>query len=253
MLINLNSKFSPFVIPLIIILSWLACNEMNWVDKRLLPSIVEVAISISNLFFDNNFHNDFLATLYRWLTGFFFGCVIGVSLGLMVGISTIARKYLSFFVDFVRSIPVTAIYPLFLLLFGIGDKSKIAMVFVASVFIILINTSHGVLSKDSCRVDMAKSFHISKFRILLSIVIPDALPEIIIGMRLALSLSLIVAVVSEMFIGGNYGIGFRISDLYSQNRVDELYALIIITGILGYVTNFIVYKTSNLLVFWSGK
>jgi len=160
---------------------------------------------------------------------------------------------MEFPVDFFRSLPVTALFPLFLLTFGIGDRSKIAMACAATVFVVLLNSAYGVLHATDARTKMARAFGASSLQVFLRIVCPEALPQVFVGMRTALSLSLIVVVVSEMFIGTRYGLGQRLFDAYAKNTVVDLYAVVLFLGLLGLASNTLFVFLERRLVFWAGK
>src|SRR5207237_1613716 len=122
---------------------------------------------------------------------------LGVPLGVLIGYFT--RVYETFEVplDFFRSLPVTTLYPLFVLFFGIGQSSKIAMVVAACIFVITLNTAYGVMQRKAVRSQVAILFGASRWQLLSEIVFWEALPQTIIGLRIALSYALIVEIVWE--------------------------------------------------------
>ncbi|MBF0555212.1 MAG: ABC transporter permease [Nitrospirae bacterium] len=196
---------------------------------------------------------DIEATTYRWAVGYALGTLVGVPIGIAFGLSKRLYESMEFLLDFFRSLPVTAIFPLFLLAFGIGNNSKIAMVFSAVIFVIILNSAYGIQHATKTRIRMAKSFGASNWQVFRMIVFFEALPGTLVGLRVALSLSLVVVIVSEMFIGTNLGIGQRIFDSYSTNSVSDLYALILFIGIIGYFLNKMFVFFEQKVVFWAGK
>ena len=139
------------------------------------------------------------------------------------------------------------------LCFGIGDSSKIAMVWVGVIFIIIVNSAYGVMQAPKKRLQMAKSFRANRWKIFHDIVIWEAIPQTVVGMRIALSTALIVVIISEMFIGTQYGIGQRLYDAYSKSLVEELYSMILIIGSIGYLANKLFLIAEQRLLFWVGK
>jgi NitT/TauT family transport system permease protein len=191
--------------------------------------------------------------MYRWAIGFSLGVSTGILLGLILGLSTRLRSFFEFPLEFCRSLPITAIFPLFLIVFGIDDPSKIAMAFTPTFLLMAVNTSYGVLLTDPTRRRMAAVFGATRFQTFGKIIVMDALPQVFVGLRLALTQSLIVVVVSEMFIGTDYGLGQRVYDSYLTNSVSTLYALLIVLGVIGYLFNRVLLFAEARFVFWAGK
>lgn len=225
------------ILPLLLLVLWFVVAKINVVERVFLPSPYEVAKELFSLVFQLKALDDLLATILRALASFLLAALIGIPIGLVIGFFKRAYSFSGFLLDFMRSIPATAIFPLFLLLFSVGDGAKIAMGTYSCVFVIIINTIYGVWSSSKTRVTMAQSFRASNIQILTKITFFDALPSIFSGLRNALSISLILIVVSEMFIGTSKGLGFAIYNAKIAYDSPKMYALIIILGIIGYLLN----------------
>lgn len=241
---------SFILLPMIWLLS---ADIFKLASPLLLPPLWLVVERLFALLAHGAFLDDLLATIYRWAIGFCSGITCGVLVGLLLGISSRLRRLFEFPLEFMRSMPITAIFPLFLIVFGIGDPSKIAMAFTPSFLLMVVNTTYGVLLSDPTRRRMASVFGATRFQIFRLVVIMDALPQIFVGLRLALTQSLIVVVVSEMFIGTDHGLGQRVYDSYLTNSVSTLYALLIVLGVIGYVLNKLFLVLESRLIFWTGK
>lgn len=127
------------------------------------------------------------------------------------------------------------------------------MVFAACVFVVILNSAYGIIHAKKGRIRAARTFGASRWQIFIWVSFFEALPQTMVGMRTALSLSLIVVVVSEMFIGTKFGLGQRIFDAYTKNSIEELYAVILFVGIIGYLFNKIFFAIEGRIVFWAGK
>ena len=184
------------------------------------------------------------------LAGYLLAVVFGISCGLMLGSFPLARKMFDSTIDFFRSIPVTALYPVFVLVFGIGSQSKIAMIFWASFFIICINTTYGVVQTNPIRRKMAQLYGANWFQVFSKVTFYDSLPQAMVGLRVALSYALIVSILTEMFMGSQYGIGTKITEAYNLYQIDAMFALILIMGALGYLLNIIFIKIEKRIVGW---
>jgi ABC-type nitrate/sulfonate/bicarbonate transport system permease component len=230
-----------------------AADVCEFSSPLLLPSLGSVCHRIVALINDGTMFLDLSSTLRRWFFGFSIGIISGIMVGLMFGVSTTLRSIVEFPLEFLRAMPVTPLFPLFLIIFGIGDSSKIAMAFMPTFLLMIVNTSYGVTLSDPTKRRMAAVFGASSSQIFRTIVALEALPQIFVGLRLALAQSLIVTVVSEMFIGTDFGIGQRVYDSYLTNSVTSLYALLAVLGVIGYLSNRALLALESYLVSWAGQ
>ena len=237
---------------LIIFLVWIVVYYSGIVSPALLASPFAAMAKVVTLLLSGDLLEDIRLTGYRWLFGYVGGVVTGIPIGLFMGTSPLVAQLLEFPVDFFRSLPVTSLFPLFLLAFGIGDESKIAMVWVAVFFILVINSAYGAAQASKQKIQMAKTFGASNWQTFKDIIAWEAVPQIFVGMRIGLSTSLIVVIVSEMFMGTQYGLGQRVFDAYSKNVVDELYGVLILTGMAGYLLNKLFVLIERKVLFWVG-
>lgn len=188
-------------------------------------------------FFLREIYTDIGQTLGRMLLGYAFAILLGVSIGLIFGRIKTIRLMFGGVIDFFRSIPVTALFPAFILLVGVGSFSKVYMIFWACFFVICINTIYGVLQANPTRQRMAHLFGANNFQIFTKVIFFDALPQTLVGLRIGLSYALIVSVLTEMSMGSKYGIGQKINDTYSSYQIDKMFAYLLITGLLGFGLN----------------
>lgn len=242
-----------FLGPILVICIWVLVSVFKLASPLFLPSFFETINTLLVLLQQGNVFLDIWATVYRTLTGFFVAGVLGVPLGLLMGNYLKLYKTFEVVIDFFRSLPGTALFPLFLLIFGIGDGSKIATAVFVSLWIILINSAYGVLYSSKLRQKVGFTLGANRFQIFRDIVVMDALPQVFVGLRTALSISLVVVVVSEMFIGSKFGLGQKIFDAYLTYETTKLYAILLITGLLGYALNKIFVAFEKKMVHWAGK
>jgi NitT/TauT family transport system permease protein len=235
------------------LLIWWTISITDIVNPLLLPSPLAVGQNLTGLLLNGTLNNDISSTVYRFTIGYIGGVISGIPIGLLMGMSRLSYQLLEFPVDFFRSLPVTALFPLFLLCFGVGDASKIAMVWIAVIVIVIVNAAYGVIQAPKKRLRMAKSFRANRLQIFRDIIIWESIPQIVVGMRISLSTALIVVIVGEMFIGTQYGIGQRLYDAYSKSLTEELYSMILIVGIMGYLVNKLFLITEQKILFWVGK
>jgi len=242
-----------YIGPLIFVLIWFLLSELELVSALLVPSPVKVIAALPELFSEENILADALATLARMVTGYFLATIVGIPVGLIIGFWKKLYHSVEFLLDFFRSLPSTALFPMFLLFFGIGDSAKIAVVMFACTLIIIVNTTYGVKSINPTRIMVAKLMKASRFQIFSKVIFQESLPHIAAGLRIALSTSLILVIVTEMFIGTRTGLGQKIFDLHLTYQIPEMYGAIIIAGTIGYVLNkaFLIFEAR--VIHWTGK
>lgn len=246
-------RFYYVLIPIIILCLWQAIAYFKLVSPLFLPLPLDVLIQLFNSIGSGTMLSDIWHTLYRVLIGFGIAIIIGVPLGLLMGFSSKIYNALEFTVEFFRGIPTTALFPLFLLVFGIGDEAKFAVTAWGAGLVILINSMYGVHLGKELRVRVAKTMKIKGLELFGKVVFPEALPQIFSGFRVAISLSLVLVVVTEMFIGTEAGLGKRIIDAQLVYQTADMYAAIIMTGVIGFILNKIMMFIENRVVHWKGK
>lgn len=242
-----------FIGPIILIALWALVARLHLVDPFFLPDPFATIGQMATLILNGTILPDVLATLGRVAISFLIALVLGLPLGLLLGRSEKLYRSFEFIIDFFRSTPATAMFPLFLLVFGVTDKSKIAVAAFSSMLIIIFNTAHGVMHAKKSRVLAAKIMGATKAQIFRWIHLWESLPQTFIGLRSAISLSLVVIVVTEMFIGTPTGLGRRIIDAQITYEIKTMYAVILLTGIVGYLLNLLFLVIEKKVIHWSGK
>lgn len=248
-----NKNLHYVLVPIILTCLWWVISYFKLVNPLFLASPYDVFIHLINSLVNGTMPGDIGHTLYRVLVGFAIATMIGVPLGLIMGYSSRVYNALEFTVEFFRGIPTTALFPLFLLVFGIGDEAKFAVTTWGAGLVILINSMYGVHLGKELRVRVAKTMKVKGFALFSKVIFPEALPQIFSGFRVAISLSLIIVIVTEMFIGTNAGLGKRIVDAQLVYQTADMYAAILMTGVLGFTLNKIMMLIENKVVHWKGK
>jgi ABC-type nitrate/sulfonate/bicarbonate transport system permease component len=239
--------------PIAVIAIWLLVSHTHLIDEIFLPKPESVASALWTSFANKSILPDIQMTTMRWLVGLLIGVVIGVPLGVAMGASRLIYESLEIVVDFFRSIPTMTLFPLFLVFFGIGDKAKIFIAAWSTVLYVLINTLYGVRHAKESRIKVAKVFRANKWNMYTKVIIPDALPSIFVGVRIALSMSLVIVVASEMIMGTTLGLGRRIFDSALVYAMPDMYGAIIIAGLLGYTSNKLFVIVESRIVHWTSK
>ncbi|NRQ34394.1 ABC transporter permease [Nonomuraea sp. NN258] len=191
-----------------------------------------------------------LPSLGRMAVGFTVGALLGVLLGLAIGMSARVYDYLDGVLQFLRAIPPPALVTVFLVVFGFGVKMQLAFIVFSIVWPVLLNTADGARSVEPLHLDTSRVFRLSRAERIRRIVLPSALPKMFAGLRLALSLSLIVMVFSELLPGTTNGIGFQLTDAWSMFDLPAMWAGIVLLGVLGYVLNELFLVVERRVLAW---
>lgn len=175
-------------------------------------------------------------SIVRLLAGWLAAVVAGIAIGTAIGRSRATREAVGPALDFLRAIPPPALLPLFIVLFGIGDPMKVALIAFGCVWPTLLNTADGVASVEALHLDTARAYRLSRREVLARVVIPSAAPAILAGMRISLSIAVILMVISEM-VATTGGIGFELVQAQRRFRSLDMWAAILLLGLVGLVLN----------------
>ncbi|ULX58018.1 taurine ABC transporter permease [Ectothiorhodosinus mongolicus] len=229
---------------------WGFAAHAELVSPRLLPGPLETLGQFWNSMIYGDLLQDFWNTLRRTLYAFAIAAIVGIPLGVMLGSSRKLYGSVEFLVDFFRSTPATAMFPLFLLLFGIGEESQVAVAAFAALLIVIFSAAYGVINATKTRVLAARVMGAGRWRVFKDVMIYESLPQTFVGLRTAISLALVVIIVAEMFIGSSDGLGRRIIDAQQVYDLREMYASIIATGVMGYSLNLLFIAVERRVVRW---
>lgn len=188
-------------------------------------------------------------TLYGAMLGFVIAAVIGIIVGVLTGLFVAVELSTQFIVDFGRAFPAIALLAVMVLMFGTGVKLKVVLVIVAVVFPIIIQTHHGVRSLPTGLYDTAKAFRIPTALLVRRVMLPNAVPSIVTGLRISASIAVLVAISAEVLAGAQ-GLGGRITDAQMNGNPPVSYAYIVTAGLLGYGVNVGLERLQRVLLRW---
>lgn len=250
----MRNSYYAILSVLIILLSWyLIADLMQLSNQLLLPGLMATSKEFYQALGSSFYWQDLYSTFYRWMLGLIIGGGSGILTGLVLGKCPKLYNFLEVPLEFLRSLPVSALFPLYLLLFGIGDQSKIALSATIAFLFLMINAYYGVRYAEPERAMAAKLMGANPVQLFFTVTIFEALPAIFVGLRLTVSLSLLATIVAEMFIGSDNGIGYRIYESYLTSASALLFVMIISAGIAGYTLNKILLLSEKRVIFWIVK
>jgi NitT/TauT family transport system permease protein len=235
------------------LLLWEILFQSKMVDPVLLPSPIQVIQALIKGFSNGDLETDFLITVRRTIISFILATTIAVPIGVFFGSSEIIYQRVEFLIDFFRSTPASALFPLFLVIFGTGEKTKIAVATFGAALAILFNVAYGVMNARKLRQLAAKVMGAPPIYILKDVTFLESMPQTFIGMRSGISIALVIVIVAEMFIGSSNGLGQKIINSQMVFDMPEMYAAIFAAGTLGYFLNLIFLLVEKKYVHWGGK
>jgi ABC-type nitrate/sulfonate/bicarbonate transport system permease component len=239
--------------PVLLIAIWWVAYAATLVDPHLLPSPFATLADTWKNITSGALTRDFLQTLLRVTYAFGIAAGIGVPIGIVLGANESIYRSVEFLIDFFRSTPATAMFPLFLLLFGLGEFSKISVAAFAAALVVVFNVAYGVMNARQTRMLAARSMGASTLRVFTDVIFFETLPQTFVGLRTAVSVALVVIIVAEMFIGAVDGLGHRIIDAQISYQLTDMYGSILVAGAMGYGANLLFLIIEKIFVHWSGR
>lgn len=247
-------KIKRILFPLLgattLVIVWALASWAKVVNPILLPGPSVVFFEAYELLASGDLTPDLRFTLVQVLAAFGLAALGGTTLGLAMGSFRPVYQATMPLLDFFRSVPVTSLYPVFVLTLGIGALSKLAMALVAAVWVVALNTAYGVQHCSPVRTQMATLYGASRSQIFILVRLFETLPQTAVGLRVALSYVLVVEILAEMFMGSTLGLGQRLTDAYTKYRIAELYAVILIIGLVGFSANRLFQSAEQRIIHW---
>ncbi|CAN7359808.1 ABC transporter permease [Rhizobium sp. LjRoot30] len=231
------------------LLLWEYAPRLGWINRTFFPPISEVVIKGIEFAASGQLWPQVLVSVGRALGGFALGVVTAVPLGIVLGWSKSLEAYLNPLLQLLRQTNPVSLFPVFILFFGIGYATNIAIIYWVVVWPILLGTVNGVRYVDPALVKYARSVGLPSWKIFVKVVAPSAVPSIITGMRLAATYSFMMLVVSEM-VGASSGLGYLIVNAQYLMSVHLLYVGVIILALLGIASNWGLASLERYLTAW---
>ncbi|EHL77221.1 hypothetical protein HMPREF1015_00653 [Bacillus smithii 7_3_47FAA] len=240
---------SGFILPVIIIIIWQLIGSLGWVTKTVLPTPWEIILAAKNLAVSGVLFTNMKVSIIRASCGFVIGGGLGLALGTLVGLSAKSESLLDPTLQMVRTIPHLAITPLFILWFGLGEESKILLIGLGAFFPLYVNTFLGIRKVDAKLFEVARILEFSKWKQIKLLIVPSALPNILLGIRLSLGAAWLSLVVAEL-MGSTAGLGYMMMDARQFSNTDIVFVGIIIFAIVGKLTDSLVRLMEKHFLKW---
>ncbi|PKM30708.1 MAG: alkanesulfonate transporter permease subunit [Gammaproteobacteria bacterium HGW-Gammaproteobacteria-11] len=225
-------RLAPFVLPVLLLSIWQLSVSTGWLSSRILPAPSAVVAAGWGLLSSGEIWQHLAISSWRAVTGLAIGGGLGLVLGFISGLSRWGERFLDSSVQMIRNIPHLALIPLVILWFGIDESAKIFLVALGSLFPIYLNTYHGIRNVDRGLVEMSRSYGLSGFALFWQVILPGALPSILVGLRFALGFMWLTLIVAET-ISASSGIGYLAMNAREFLQTDVVVLAIVLYALLG--------------------
>ena len=212
---------------------WELLARLNWIDVRLFSCPSFILQTLLPLLLSGELLYNTWVSMQRVIWGFLAGSIPGIFLGISMGLSPFLRSAIEPMIAATYPIPKLALMPLILLIFGLGETSKIFTIAIGVFYLVVINTMAGVLNIDKIYMDVAKNFGASRKDFYLTVAFPGALPMIFAGLKLGMGMALILIVAAELS-AAKAGIGWMIWRAYDMFDIEQMFVALIMLSVLGY-------------------
>lgn len=238
--------------PLTLLLLWEAMARFGFIDIRLFSSPYLILKAFLPLLLSGELLYHTAISVQRILIGFVVGAIPGILIGAAMGLSPILRSSLEPMINATYPIPKLALMPLILLVFGLGETSKVFTIAIGVFYLVVINTLTGVLNIDKIYLDVAKSFGAKRKNFYLTVALPGALPMIFAGLKLGMGMALILIVAAELS-AAQAGVGWMIWRAYDMFDIERMFAALIMLSVLGYLFSIVLDCLERAALPWKNQ
>lgn len=237
------------LIPILVLIIWQLASMLEWISPQMFPTPVSIFYNFYETIASGELMHHLGISVMRAMLGFLLGGSAGLIIGLLVGLFKRSEHLLDPAIQMLRTVPLLAVTPLFILWFGFGELSKVLLISMGAFFPLYVNAFLGVRNVDAKLFDVARVLEFSRIHQVTKVILPGAMPNILLGIRLSLSTSWLCLVVAEL-MGADQGIGYLIQDARAYMRTEIVFVGIFIFAIVGKLTDSIVRIMEAKLLKW---
>ncbi len=246
---GLLERWSPVLLIAAGLAIWEVASRAGWINKLFFPAPTLIARSLLTLAAKGELTENLGATLYRFGVGTAAGGIAGFLAGILLGWLPRFRKILDPLISGAYTIPKLALFPLLLIIFGLGESSRVILIGLAAFFPLLINTTAGVRQINPDYFEVARSYGTSPWLMLRRVVLPGSLPSMLSGLRLAMGAALMVTIAVEL-VNAKTGLGALIWFSWETLHTEVLYVALLLTALLGIGSHIILEYLSRRMIPW---
>lgn len=246
---SLGRGLLPWLFPILLIMIWQIASSVGVLQSRVLPAPTAVVSAFWHLLVSGELWQHVKVSAGRAFLSLLVGGGLGLILGLLNGSSRIASTLLDTTLQMIRNIPALALIPLVILWFGIDETAKLFLVAVGVFFPMYINTYHGIRSVDPQLIEMGKSYGLNRWQLYKDIILPSAMPSILVGLRFSLGLVWVLLIVAET-ISAQAGIGYMTMNAREFLQTDIVLVGILLYALLGKLADVLAQALEHYLLRW---
>lgn len=225
-------RLVPWLLPVGLLLGWQAGTSFGWIASRVLPAPLDIGRALIQLSASGELWAHLKVSCARAFGGFAVGAFAGLLLGFWTGTSRLTERLLDTSVQMVRNVPHLALTPLVIVWFGIGEEAKLFLIALGVMFPVYLNTFHGIRSVDRQLIEMGRAYGLSRWGLFREVILPGALPSILVGVRFALGVMWLTLIVAET-IAASSGIGYMAMNAREFFQTDVVVLAILLYALLG--------------------
>jgi taurine transport system permease protein len=241
---------------LVVLAIWEIAGERGWINPLTLPAPSDIALTawdmVEHGYRQTPLWQHVLISLVRALVAFVSASVLGILLGVAMGMIPPLNAVFDPFVQFLRPLPKLALIPLVVLWFGIGELSKLFLIFIAVFLTVVVGAVAAVATVKQGRIRAAQTLGVSRYQLFRYVILPHAMPELLVAVRLALGIGWTTLIAAEM-IASEAGLGWMVVNAGSFLRTDVVMVGIFLLGVTGYLLDVAIVRLQRVLVPWMGR
>lgn len=238
------------ILPAILLFAWFYSTTYKGVPAVILPSIKAVGNAFMTTIESGQLLEDLRVSFIRVVRGYVCAVSLGFIIGVLTGMNENIKAFLNLTLTTIRQIPMVAWVPLIILWFGIDDMSKVVTIVLAAFFPVMINTSSGIATTPESYLELARIYRMSPWKTFIRVYLPNALPSVFVGLRLALGSSWMAVVAAEI-LGATSGMGYRLSFSRTLMQPDIMFTCMIVIGVVGIIMDKLLLYLFEVLTPWS--
>jgi sulfonate transport system permease protein len=240
----------PVLFPVLVLFLWEQLSACGLINPAILPPPSRICGAFKSLVLNGQIFRHLRASVVRVLLGFMMGTVLGLVIGVIVGISHKIDRATTLIISVLRPIPMIALIPVFILLLGIDEPSKIAVITMGAFWPVFMNTIYGIKSVDKKLLELASALKKSRWYTLIRVVMPSALPPIFVGIRLGAGAAWACVVAAEM-IAASSGLGFLVMFAREVSQTSVMFMGVLLIGLFGLFIDFIIQRIERQVLYWN--
>jgi ABC-type nitrate/sulfonate/bicarbonate transport system permease component len=246
---RMRDRLLNVISPLVLLTAWELCARFDVIDTRFFPAPSSVLSTAVEMLQSGELVTHTVVSMQRLAYGTILGGVPALVLGIVMGLNRTIRALFDPLIAATYPVPKSAILPLALLVFGLGEASKVFMVAIGVFFPVVINATTGVLEINKIDLDVGRNYQASRWNTFWTIALPGALPVIMTGFKLGIGIGLVLIAVAEM-VAAKSGLGYLIWSAWSTFAVEQMYVGLFVIALIGFLITLVLNELERVIIPW---